>query len=55
MKYSEVDGRNPGIVHMDKLVPVQGRYDGSWVSSLPPKRELGIEDDHLKGVKRTLS
>ena len=39
------------IVHMDKLDHVRGQYDGSWVTSLPSKREQGIDDDHLKGVK----
>ena len=36
---------------MDKLVPVRGQYDGSWVDTLPAKRERGVDEDHLKVVK----
>ena len=39
------------VVHMDKLVPVHGQYDGGWVATLPAKRERGVNEDHLKGVK----
>ena len=42
----------PRIVHVDKLVPVQGQYDGAWVHELPSKMESQFCDEHLDGLAK---
>ena len=37
----------PHIVHVDKLMPVRGQYDGSWVQGLPSRMETKMRDEHL--------
>jgi hypothetical protein len=36
-------------VHVNKLVPVKGNYDGSWIKNLPPK-----DASHLEDIKKML-
>ena len=40
------------IVHVDKLVPVRGQYDGAWVHGLPSKMEAQFCDEHLDGLAK---
>jgi hypothetical protein len=32
------------FVHVDKLVPVKGKYDGSWIKHLPARNASHLED-----------
>ena len=44
------------IVHVDKLIPVRGRYDGSWVVYFPKKKSWREQTDEvLKDIPRLFS
>ena len=37
-------------MHIGKLVPVRGDFDGTWVHALPTKHGVSFSEDHLEAV-----
>ena len=38
------------VVHVDKLVPVRGPFDGEWVHELPKGNESTFPEQYLDGI-----